>query len=307
MKRIAVLGSVAIDTICTAHHVPTGGERVFGECLGAHYGGMAANQAVAVASVGAEAYLLGKVGKDQESDEYVRYLESRKVNTTCLLRSEHENLGRTYMFLTSDGDYFSIVAAGANEKLTYNEIEQSLAALGECDCLMVQLEMDTDVIEYALSLARKRSILTVLTISPPERARDGILELADIVISNLREARMVLGIKDPSHNELTAKLAGKKKIYVVTLGSEGSAALKDGVSAREASISVKEVDSVGAGDAFAGVFVGTFLQSGDIHKALRWGNIAGALATTMKGAQSYRVTATDLSAHEQLILAGPGN
>lgn len=115
MTCVAVLGSIAIDTICRARSTPTLGERTFGEFLGSYYGGMASNQAIALANVGAEVHLLGKVGMDRESTDYVSYLANRGVNTTFLARSPDDTVGRTFMFLTGDGEYFSVVAPGERE------------------------------------------------------------------------------------------------------------------------------------------------------------------------------------------------
>jgi ribokinase len=303
MTCVAVLGSIAIDTICRARSTPMLGERVFGEFLGSYYGGMASNQAVALANVGAEAHLLGKVGTGRESTDYLSYLASRGVDTTLLARSSEDTVGRTFMFLTGDGEYFSVVAPGGNAKIDVVDIKRSMDVLENCSCLMAQLEIDVAIAEAAFALARERGMLTVLTISPPERVTRRVLDLSDIVIGNLREARMVLDVSDPLSEDLKSKLGISKRSYVFTLGKSGSAAWEKGTLTHEQSLKVAAVDTVGAGDAFAGAFVGTYLDTHDMGKALRRGNIAGALASAVKGAQNYTLTEQILSAKEKLLAA----
>lgn len=178
--------------------------------------------------------------------------------------------------------------------------------LENCSCLMAQLEINVAMAEEAFALARKRRMLTVLTISPPERVTRRILDLSDIVIGNLREARMVLDVSDPLSEDLKSKLGTSKRSYVFTLGRSGSVAWDKGTLTHEQSIEVAAVDTVGAGDAFAGAFVGTLLATHDMGKALRRGNIAGALASAVKGAQNYTLTEEILSAKEKLLAASIG-
>jgi ribokinase len=48
---------------------------------------------------------------------------------------------------------------------------------------------------------------------------------------------------------------------------------------------VKPVDTVGAGDAFAGAFATHFAEGTALLECVRWANVAGALATLKPGAQ----------------------
>ena len=48
---------------------------------------------------------------------------------------------------------------------------------------------------------------------------------------------------------------------------------------------VKPVDTVGAGDAFAGTFAARWAEGAELAMAVRFANCAGALATLKPGAQ----------------------
>ena len=81
------------------------------------------------------------------------------------------------------------------------------------------------------------------------------------------------------------------KLVLITLGKEGSEWRYKGKSNKIPTISVKPVDTTGAGDAFfAGTLsvldnnVGNALTEQLLNDSLRFGNIAGALNTTGRGA-----------------------
>ena len=61
-KRIGIIGSVNMDLVVRTDHMPGPGENVFGTDFLTIPGGKGANQAVAIARLGAQAVFIGKVG-----------------------------------------------------------------------------------------------------------------------------------------------------------------------------------------------------------------------------------------------------
>jgi ribokinase len=62
--RVIVVGSVNVDLVVTAEHLPAPGETVIGGRFARHHGGKGGNQAVAAARLGAPTSFIGAVGGD---------------------------------------------------------------------------------------------------------------------------------------------------------------------------------------------------------------------------------------------------
>lgn len=82
---------------------------------------------------------------------------------------------------------------------------------------------------------------------------------------------------DQSDKELLSKLQvlseKKKKLFIVTLGGDGSMAFQNGEKIYQPTTSIKDVvDTTGAGDAFAAAFTHSYLTTHDLSHSLFVGN-----------------------------------
>ena len=78
--KIAVVGSINIDQTVIAERIPHKGETLPGHGLRYIPGGKGANQAVAMARLGAETAMFGCVGEDEYGRKMVENLRANGVN-----------------------------------------------------------------------------------------------------------------------------------------------------------------------------------------------------------------------------------
>ena len=64
MKKCAVVGSINTDMVSCTPRFPAPGESIVGSAFRTEFGGKGANQAIALARLGAEVSMAGKVGDD---------------------------------------------------------------------------------------------------------------------------------------------------------------------------------------------------------------------------------------------------
>ena len=64
MTEVIVLGSLNMDLVVTADHLPIPGETLNGLSFGTFPGGKGANQAVSAARLGSSVSMVGRVGDD---------------------------------------------------------------------------------------------------------------------------------------------------------------------------------------------------------------------------------------------------
>ena len=72
MKKICVVGSINMDLVTTVDRLPKPGENITGNSFGNFPGGKGANQAVAAGKLGGNVSIIGKLGNDTISEEYLK-------------------------------------------------------------------------------------------------------------------------------------------------------------------------------------------------------------------------------------------
>ena len=122
--------------------------------------------------------------------------------------------------------------------------------------------------------------------SPEEafKALDPILRNVDILLVTKDDVKNVLKVQG-TYEEMITELNEKynPEVVVLTLGSEGAMALKDGKIYRAEPYELEVVDRIGAGDAFDAGFVYEYLRTGNVERALNLGVAMAAFAHTIPG------------------------
>lgn len=96
-------------------------------------------------------------------------------------------------------------------------------------------------------------------------------------------ARLGLDAPDGDRAATAEALARRLGPVLVRAGASGSWFASDDGLIRTPSVSVKPVDTNGAGDAHSGVLAAALARGVALPVALRWANVAGALSTTRRG------------------------
>lgn len=86
--KISVLGSINMDMTVKVDRIPLKGETLRGESISYIPGGKGANQAVAMARLGAEVEMFGCVGKDANGEILIKNLNQNGVVTKNIKRVE---------------------------------------------------------------------------------------------------------------------------------------------------------------------------------------------------------------------------
>jgi len=108
-----------------------------------------------------------------------------------------------------------------------------------------------------------------------------VLPHVDVFLPNKREALRLTGEADL--DTAVDQLAKRVPVLAVKLGAQGALARRGKEEFRSPAAKVKAVDPVGAGDSFDAGFLYQYLKGADLRTCLQYGNLAGALSTTMPG------------------------
>jgi len=183
-----------------------------------------------------------------------------------------------------------IVASGANGSLGTEAVQRLGPVFAKARAILLQFEIPMKTNLEVIRLAQRVGVPVVLNPSPlREGFAWGKCKL-DTLIVNEGEAHAIFGL--PPEAIATCRPAWLSALkqsgvacLVITRGPQATICLTPEEFLTVPTLKVKPVDSVGAGDAFAGAFVARRAEGLDLRSAIRLANCAGALTTLKPGAQ----------------------
>jgi ribokinase len=189
--RIVVLGSLNMDLVVTVPRLPQAGETVMGHRLDTFPGGKGANQAVAMARLGGQVTMVGRVGHDSFAESLIRNLQANGVESSGVSRDPDEPTGAALIVVETGGQNMIAVAAGANLAVGRAEVERAQASLRPGDLLVIQLEVPVAAIEQAVAAGRRAGASIFLNAAPARTLERSLLRQLDVLVVNEREAALL--------------------------------------------------------------------------------------------------------------------
>lgn len=280
--RLAVVGSINMDMTVTAERIPLKGETLMGDSI--HYipGGKGANQAVAMAKLGAEVEMFGCVGDDANGQKMLENMNQAGVKTEHIKVLEGVPTGIA-MITVGDNDNTIVVVPGANGKVDQAYADEIKEVLETYDMVVLQHEIPLETVHYIVEFCDEKKIPVVLNPAPAAAVPMDIIEKVTYVTPNEHEAVLIFG-DGQSTEELLRRYPEK---LVITQGSRGvSTCLKNGELLTVPARPAKVADTTGAGDTLNGAFSVQIAKGADMKSALTYANTAASLSTEKFGAQS---------------------
>lgn len=305
---ITVVGSFNMDLFIEVPRFPAPGEAIHGHNFRRAPGGKGANQAFAVARLGQPAAMIGAVGQDAFGDEMVANLAALGVDLRGVVRRAGVASGTAMIVLDATGQNQIVVANGANDTLTADDVNRMSAQFRASRAIITQLETTAAAAEATLRLARETGTLTVLNPAPFTPVPDEWLAWCDWIIPNEGEAAKLssLPVGDLASAAAAARQiqtrSGRARV-AVTLGPEGVWLDTPEFAGHIPGVRVTAVDTVGAGDTFIGAFITRLVEGAEPREAARFACAAAAIAVTRRGAQTSIPTRAEVEA----LLARPGS
>lgn len=278
MPRLAVVGSVNLDLVARASHLPAPGETVGGAAFARHPGGKGANQALAALRLGAPVALHARVGADAMAEEALALLRREGADLTHCIADAVAPTGVALINVAADGENQIVVAPGANAAFT-----PDMLAPIEADALLCQLEIPLETVEAA---ALGFNGFVAVNLAPAARVSPSLLGAADLLIVNETEAAFY-----------GAPLHDAPGLVAITYGAQGAILFRAGAEvARAAAPKIEPVDTTGAGDAFCAALTLGLARHPPCGEALAFACAVGALAATRAGAQPSLPTLAEVEA-----------
>lgn len=293
MSKVVVIGSLNYDVVLQLKELPKKGETLPAQSAKFCAGGKGANQAVQLAKLGVQTYMVGAVGSDAMGNYMKENLDNFGVNTDFIKVINKES-GMGIIQALGHGEVYATIVRGANYGVTKEDVDRIAPLLKEADFLVMQLEIPVPIVEYAIDLAYSHHCKVILNAAPAMEISRESLKKCYLLVVNEVEAAFYIG------KELTSIAMAKEEVFklaqelqnncLFTLGKDGGV-VSDGKRVEFVpAIDVKVVETTGAGDSFVGGMAYALANQQDVFEASLFASYCSAGTIGGIGAQTAMPT-----------------
>ncbi|MEK3972687.1 ribokinase [Bacillus sp. FSL M7-0558] len=288
MSHIVVVGSCSMDLVVTSDKRPNAGETVLGESFKTVPGGKGANQAVASARLGADVYMVGRVGDDAYGQDILSNLQDQGVRTSYMKPVTEMESGTAHIIL-AEGDNSIVVVKGANDEVTPDYVREALSTIDDIGMVLIQQEIPEETVEAVCTICSEKGIPVTLNPAPARQVSQQILDQAAYITPNEHEAALMFdGLT------IAEALRQYPNKLLITEGKNGVRYFDGIKEVLVPGYPVKAVDTTGAGDTFNGALAVALAEGKSLYDALAFANLAASISVTKFGAQGGMPTREEL-------------
>ena len=265
MKKLCVTGSLHLDVIVNATHIPSSDETVPGTDVNYVFGGKGGNQALAADRYGASVYFVGRIGEDAFGKKLLETLGESSIDISQL-QLGNESSGMSVAIVDKVGNYGAVIVSAANLKIDKNRFSIDK----DTGILLLQNEICEEINILASQKAKEIGSEVWLNAAPSRKISPQLFSHVDVLIMNSIEAKFYKGDLESSQaNHLTK---------ILTLGSKGLEIYLPGKPKKKfPAYPVKVLSTHGAGDTFIGSLAAKRLKGKSLETALEYAQAAAAL------------------------------
>lgn len=282
MKKVLVIGSIAIDNTIFTQKLPSAGTTTIADSYFSNIGGKGANQACAAMYLGADVHFIGAVGKDHYGDNVIKFLKEEGLKAR--IKRSDKPTGVAFIILDeSNAENRILIVQGANTDLTKEDIDKNLDLFTKGDILLTQFENSMGTVEYILKRAKERGMTVVLNPAPIKQFNEKYYSFVDILVPNEHELESLTNTTDVKKGCELLLQKGAKNI-IVTLGEKGSFFMNKDKAFKVEPHKVEAIDTTAAGDSYLGALVAKLSQGSEISEAMEFASLCSSRTVTKKGA-----------------------
>ncbi len=256
-------------------------------------GGSAANTCMALASLGGSAFYSCRVAGDETGHYFTADLNAAGVDSNPHDPDEPGTSGTCLVMVTPDAERTMTTCLAISETLDANQLAPAALASAQwlyMEGYLASSQTASAAVARARELAAEHGVRTSLTLSDASMVnffKDGLTAMLgngiDLLFCNEQEALLWAGT-----DRMDVALAELKDIaqcVCATLGASGSIIQAGRHATRVDGYPVKAVDTVGAGDTFAGAYLYGVTHGMAPAQAASLANFASARLVTEYGAR----------------------
>ena len=250
-------------------------------------GGSATNSAATFSSFGKKCAVISKIGNDEYGDFILSDLNKLKINTDFIKVADGET-PFSDIIVSSEGSMVLLIHRGIESTLSTEDVNLNFKSkwlfIGPLP------QKNTEFLYDILQFADKSGMKVVLNPGSTElnlklKKMEPLLKYVDIISMNDDEARKFVGYSNDVNN-LSKLSKSVRETAIITKGDKGALVQSNGTLYIANTFKTKQVNFVGAGDAFLSGFVNAIDDSKGIEDAITLGSFNASNVIQKFGAKS---------------------
>lgn len=296
MYDVACVGIFVADAIAkTVDKLPAKGKLDLVDQLDLYTGGCAVNSGIAMAKIGLNTAVLGKIGNDGFGKFIYNSLKEEKVNVDGLVLDSNSSTSASVVLVDSDGERSFLHCLGANAEfmdtdVDFNIIEKSKIVFIAGTMLMPSF--DGEPCARVLKKSKEMGKYTALDTAWDSKGRwmqvlEPCMKYIDLFMPSYEEAVQLSG-KEDVEDIADVFLSMGVKTAVIKMGKDGCF-IKDSGGEKykiPTYTDIKPVDTTGAGDSFAAGFLTGITQGWNLYECGKFANAVGTHCIMAVGAST---------------------
>lgn len=267
-------------------------------------GGSVANTLSTMQRMGAKTFYSCKIGADEAGDFFYRDIMAQGIHTNLHECEREGETGKCIVLVTPDADRTMNTYLGATASFCKDQVSEASIQQSEylyIEGYLVASPTGREAAILARELAEKHKVKTAISLSDPNMVtyfRDGMCEIigtrVDLLFCNSEEA--MLFTKSENIDQAKERLKEYARTFVITLGAQGALVYNGGEYMQIPSYKANVIDTVGAGDVFAGVFMFGITHGHDYYTSADLANYAASKVVAKFGPRLNQEEIQDVQA-----------
>jgi len=294
MFDVTCVGILVADAIAkTVDELPGRGKLALVDRLQLFTGGCAVNSGIALARIGLNVAIIGKIGDDGFGKFIYNSLKDENVNVDGLVVDPKSSTSASVVLVDSGGERSFLHSLGANAEFTDSDVDYSIIENSRIVFVagtMLMPNFDGEPCARVLKRSKEMGKITALDTAWDSKGRwmkvlEPCMKYIDYFMPSYEEAVQLSG-KEKPEDIADVFLSMGVKTAVVKLGKDGcfikdSGGEKHSIPTYE---DIKPVDTTGAGDSFAAGFLTGIAKGWSLYECGKFANAVGTHCVMAVGA-----------------------
>lgn len=296
MYDVVCVGILVADAIAkTVDKIPETGKLDLINQLDLYTGGCAVNSGIALAKIGLNAAIIGKIGNDGFGKFVLATLKDERVNVEGLVIDENESTSASVVLVDSSGERSFLHCLGANASFNDDDVNYGIIADSKIVFIagtMLMPGFDGEPCARVLKKSKEMGKITALDTAWDSKGRwmevlKPCIPYIDIFMPSYEEA-VQLSKKTEPEDIADVFLGMNIETVVVKLGKNGCF-IKNAKGEKyliPTYEDIKPVDTTGAGDSFAAGFLTGISKGLGLYESGKLANAVGTHCVMKVGAST---------------------
>lgn len=296
MYDVACVGILVADAIAkTVDKLPARGKLDLVDQLDLYTGGCAVNSGIAMAKIGLNTAVLGKIGNDGFGKFIYNSLKEENVNVDGLVLDSNSSTSASVVLVDSGGERSFLHCLGANSEFTDKDVDFGIIEKSKIVFIagtMLMPSCDGEPCARVLKKAKEMGKYTALDTAWDSKGRwmkvlEPCMKYIDLFMPSYEEA-VQLSSKEDAEDIADVFLSMGVKTAVIKLGKDGCF-IKDSGGEKykiPTYTDIKPVDTTGAGDSFAAGFLTGITEGWSLYECGKFANAVGTHCIMAVGAST---------------------